>query len=827
MQHRAGAWERLPYEMKQYAQWAVAGASKAPMALDSSGKLRNVSVTRPSEWMTFDAAVALCTANAHTVTTHVTNEGVEVTKTGFDLGFILTESDPFTCIDLDVKDASTHPGKPEVWASPDDFDRYIQIVKTFNTYTERSRSGKGLHLWALGNIGRGYRRGGVEVYSQERFIICTGDVWIPQPVMDRQSVLSMMITQMRAQAVTFVLEEHEAKEDDWAVLETAYRASNADKFIELWKGDWQGLGYPSQSEADLSLMSMLAFYSDSNDQCRRMFRDSGLGKREKAVRDNKYLNYTLKTIRYRQERENSVEMSAILYAADQKMLAAQAMQERQGGIPAAAGALGAEHSRVIAPLAVAPAQEPAYVAPPVDAALAQLEPVSEAAVLAGQDGIPWPPGFVGTLAQFVYSNSWLQVKEVSIVAALGLMAGICGKAWHIPQSGLNLYIILVARSAVGKEAMHTGISTIVKAVGKESAQFGNFVDFNEYASGPALVKACLANPSVVNVSGEWGRRLKRLAHDERSDGPLQTLRTQMTNLYQKSGPQSIAGGISYSSGENNVASVNGVAYSMIGETTPETFYQSLTESMMEDGFLSRFLVVAYDGDRPDENHEIVTEPSPTLVKHLKEMGEAAFRRNLKNESQPVDRRADAAAILKAFSQEMSNNIRNSNEENQRFIWNRANLKVLRISALLAIGDNPVYPVVEKEHVEWAIALVRKDIGMMQRRVLEGDVGSGDGSRLKKLVALLREYRDAPELGKAYKINENMRGNSIVTRSYLHQRAQNNAVFYNHKLGLKAGLDQTIQMAIDNGYIMEVKTDRMMEMYNTHSKAYRILELPLR
>src|SRR3546814_2525013 len=65
------------------------------------------------------------------------------------------------------------------------------------------------------------------------------------------------------------------------------------------------------------------------------------------------------------------------------------------------------------------------------------------------------------------------------------MAGMCGKAWHIPGSGLNLYIVLVARSAIGKEALHTGIANVVNACLSHSPIFGNFVDFTEYASGPA------------------------------------------------------------------------------------------------------------------------------------------------------------------------------------------------------------------------------------------------------------------------------------------------------------------------------------------------------
>lgn len=794
-------------------------------------KLVNISVTSPGQWMSFENAVELAERNAETVTTWTNPQGVVITQTGYTVGYILNESDPFSCVDLDVKDAETHPDEPDKWTTADDFSRYMSIVHHLDSYTERSKSGKGIHIWVRGKIGKGYKREGVEIYSQERFIISTGDVYVSKTIEQREMLLLNMVHQMRPLQKTIELEELPEESDDWHILQTAVNASNRDKFIKLWKGLWKDEEFPShwtQSEADLALMSMFTFYSPSNAQVRRLFRESGLGKRDKARKDDKYLNFTLKTIRDRQAREQAVEMSALLQSAELvRQAALEEIQRLQGGVPAAPAVesvFGALPPRTVTPLQLPGTGEPVATPPPAEGALAQLAPVTPAAIHAAETGLPWPPGFVGSLAQYIFNSSWLPIKEVSIAAALGLMAGICGKAWHIPKSGLNLYIVLVARSAIGKEALHQGISSVVNACLQKSPIFGNFVDFTEYASGPALIKACSQRDSFVNVSGEWGRRMKRIASEDDREGPMTTLRTQMTNLYQKSGPQSIVGGIGYSSQENNIEALTSVAYSMVGESTPQTFYDSLTESMMEDGFLSRFLVIQYEGDRPEENANIIEYPDEALVQYLCGIANMADLSNGKGETQAVQRTEEAARMLKRFSDDAAKNIRGTTDESRRQMWNRATLKALRLAALLAVGDNFNNAIITADHAKWAIDLVMADITVMQRRLDGGDVGINDASRERKIVDLLKAYLAKP-VPASYKIPEAMREGGIVPRNYLQMRVSRVSSFYKHKFGTSKALDDTLSQMVNNGFIMEVKGDKLVEMYSHHGRAYRILKLP--
>ncbi|HEX5461429.1 MAG TPA: DUF5906 domain-containing protein [Steroidobacteraceae bacterium] len=267
-------WQRIPAELRQRPQWVLAGPDKSPRTVNGA----HASSTDPTTWASFDAVCAAA-------------------KPEQFIGYMLSADDPFACIDLDVKDDMP----------PERMELYQNIVSTLGSYSEFSRSGRGMHVWVRANIGPGCKRDGVEVYSQERFIICTGNVYIDRPIEDRQDIVANMVSQMRGpEHSTQPLEDQPQVEADEVVIERAMRAANADKFISLARGEWRGKPeYPSQSEADLALISILAFYSRNNDQVKRIFRLTELGKREKAIKNDRYLNLTLGKVRGRQATEKA------------------------------------------------------------------------------------------------------------------------------------------------------------------------------------------------------------------------------------------------------------------------------------------------------------------------------------------------------------------------------------------------------------------------------------------------------------------------------------------------------------------------------------------
>lgn len=744
------SWDAIPNDLKYVSQWCVSAPDKSPYS--TSGY--NASVNNPSHWTDWYSASTVAASWG----------------AGSGIGFIITEEDEFTCIDLDVKDDTP----------PERIAHFENIIATFDSYTERSTSGKGYHIWVRGKVGQGARRDGIEVYSQQRFIICTGNVVVNKPVERRQEHLDSLVQYIReAQGNTandIVLQEQAETESDEAVYTKAQAAGNGAKFVSLFKTPYAVSNeYPSQSEADLALMSMLCFYSKSNSQCRRLFRLSELGKREKATKNDRYLDYTLRLIRARQARE-----------------AATAEVDRQRGEALAIKMLAAPPTKAEAVLGT--------VTTPID----------------------YPPGYIGSMAQWMYSVAPRPVKEIAIVSALALFAGVMGRAYNISNSGLNLYIVLVARSAVGKEAIHSGISKLVTYLLGTCPAVSNYVDFSDFASGPALIKSFGDRGSFVNVAGEWGRKLKKMA-DDHDVGPMASLRTTMTNLYQKSSAGTIVGGIGYSDKEKDVKSTDGIAYSMIGETTPETFYESLTNTMMQDGFMSRFITFEYNGLRPGINN-MQNQPPPEWVTNYFANLTGGIGAQMPGTVYDIAVAHDAQELLDAFNLKCDGEINNTEDESWRQMWNRAHLKALKIAGLLGAADNMVAPLVRLEHAKWALDCVERDIRIMSRKMTEGDVGDGDVVRERKVLSILKKYMHEP-IAKGYQLPDEMRTQGVVARKLLQIKLQRTNSFLKHPLGHTTALDRAVKNLMDNGHIAEVPKDKIPVHWGSVGRCYRILMLP--
>ena len=157
----------IPEELKKYKQWVVWKAvkndkgkiTKPPYSVKSG---QRASIQNPAHWVDFETAVKAMPYY----------DGI---------GFVLTENDPFCCIDFDNHDGKCVLEKHELGA------------KHFKSFCEVSPSGNGLHVWLKGSVPSGREIPGIGgVYSKDRYITITGNTFIDAPIQTANGSLTKL-----------------------------------------------------------------------------------------------------------------------------------------------------------------------------------------------------------------------------------------------------------------------------------------------------------------------------------------------------------------------------------------------------------------------------------------------------------------------------------------------------------------------------------------------------------------------------------------------------------------------------------------------------------
>lgn len=264
--------------------------SKVPYSANYNGR---ASSTNPRSWADYEAAVA------------------SLNKGTYDgLSIVIPEEEPLIFIDLDhciSEDGSLSEVAQDV------------VSRFPASYMEVSQSGSGIHILTLGEIPKSFKNSelGVEVYNRARFCALTGNAIQPLEPSNEQEALDYICEkygprknprEVRALKTSVPLEPMELEplnEMDEDIIRRASRSRYGGKrFSDLYAGRWKD-HYGSQSEADLSLCNILAFWCNREPRAmNRIFSSSKLF-RDKWLRED-YRTNTINTA-IRSCKETAVE----------------------------------------------------------------------------------------------------------------------------------------------------------------------------------------------------------------------------------------------------------------------------------------------------------------------------------------------------------------------------------------------------------------------------------------------------------------------------------------------------------------------------------------
>jgi len=285
--------DTIPEELRALPQWVLwqgtlgydkagnAKITKVPYTI----RYRKASSVDAQTWTTYDRVL-----RALPMALDVWSEGRD--HLGGGIGFVFTETDPYVGVDLDhARDAET--GAIQPWA--------VAILDTLCTYTEVSISGTGVHAICRGTwpVGKN-QKGDVQIYQTARFFTMSGLHLPPYPteIRDCQEAIELIHAQLfpppappRVSAPRVDLPRSLTNAD---IIRKATQAKNGGKFLTLWSGDWSA--YSSESEADMALCSLLAFWTQDSAQLDSLMRESGRYREKWDARRGSEETYGSRTI---------------------------------------------------------------------------------------------------------------------------------------------------------------------------------------------------------------------------------------------------------------------------------------------------------------------------------------------------------------------------------------------------------------------------------------------------------------------------------------------------------------------------------------------------
>ena len=747
----------IPTEMRALPQWMVAGSGdpsskeyKRPVD-PKTGKWG--SVTDPTTWGTFDEAQAAMA------------QGYRL------MGFVFTRGDPFAVVDLDTYKTT----------SEKTLGLHQYLIEDADSYMEVSQSGGGTHIIGTGYIAQGAnnRPNCLEIYSHDRFMICTGRPvgGLSRPLADIQRIIDKLEPLMRNSGTHPALrwdELDEGREEvlsDLEIVEMASNAENGNKFDRLCKGDMSDY-HDDWSRADAGLIEFLCFYTPNNIQVARIFMMTKLAEREKAHRPD-YLRRTIAFVRSRLADEEIPAVDSVAIVERAKAAAA---------------------AKPTAPIPLASIAPPAPVSVP-------------------ETRVTFPEGLVGEIAAYVLASSTRPVPEIALATAIAVMGGVVGRNYNVSNTGLNQYILLLAKTGTGKESVQSTIDRLFVEVQKRIPAAERFIGPAHFSSGPALVKQFQERPCFVSILGEFGHRLKAMTHP-RANAAEKTLMAAMLDIYAKSGWGQMLRASVYSDKEKNTTIVHAPSLTVLGESEPDGFFAALDEPMIASGFLPRFMVIEYKGERPSRNKAAWTSPPAELVTKVADLCAAVLTMEQNNTCTVVAIDPEALLLLDKFDEHADNQMRGSSVVSQQ-LWNRAHLKAIRLSTLIAVGVNPYGARVMPDHAKWAIDLVTRDVATLLERFAAGDVGEGDSKQRADLIGIIARFL-ANTKGKS---DPQYRARGCISKRFLSQSVNNRPAFKNDRRGANKALSDLLTAMCETGELQLVPKKEALAWFKTTAMVY--------
>lgn len=325
-----------------------------------------------------------------------------------------------------------------------------------------------------------------------------------------------------------------------------------------------------------------------------------------------------------------------------------------------------------------------------------------------------PPGHLltipGVLGEFVaWSNhtAYRRQEQFSVQAALALGSVAMGRGWKTDRKNWpSLYLLNVGPSGCGKEHAKACIDRVLLKAGALE-----LINGSGYTSRGAVYSSLRDRPAHLTVVDEFGmflESIKARGNHHRADvvGDLMEAFGRCDGFMK---PQSYSTmGLPQEKREQlkNEAIYN-PAITLLGMTTPRTFYGALTSDSVRNGFLNRLLIVeSATGRVPAQDVPDLEPPGAVLewVERVRRpMGNLPVSAisTLTATPRVVPMSAEAVAMSAQLDRDVTAWQCEVERDGLDDLLTRVREIAMRVALIVAVSCDPEQPVVRAEHFGWA------------------------------------------------------------------------------------------------------------------------------
>lgn len=353
------------------------------------------------------------------------------------------------------------------------------------------------------------------------------------------------------------------------------------------------------------------------------------------------------------------------------------------------------------------------------------------------------PSLVGRVTRWINSTAQQPQPTFALMNTLCMFGALFGRRYAMARlnTRCNIFVIAVAKPGAGKDHSRQRIKELMAKCG-----LGQLICGDRFSSGVAILRTLHDYPSRISHLDEMGLYLQTLTSKNAASHQRDIIKTLLEVYSSSSG---VYHGQEYAdSKDRQRLDINQPNFNFFGTTTPRTLIPALNHDMVDNGTLSRILLVPPFDDYPDAQIPEVTEVPQDVIEDIQHsaqiipsgIGNMTNIPGIPNSAVVpivVEWEEEAFAEYSKMREWQINQARKDDA-----LWVRYTEITVKIGMIEAIARDPVSPILTLDIFKMANDLTRWSFNytsdLIVKEISENEIEASH----KKVLNIIRKSGDA-------------------------------------------------------------------------------------